>query len=85
MDVVYATTTARVTTDDGSRIVVHKGQHWPAGDPLVKSQPSLFSDDARWGLAYSVEPEGYDAPIEEATAVPGERRSIRPPRATRTV
>jgi hypothetical protein len=78
MDVVYATATTHVTTDNGARIVVHKGQHWPANDPVVRAQPSLFSDDPRYGMAYSVEPAGYDAPpgeVEQATAAPGERRS----------
>jgi len=78
MDVVYATATTHVTTRDGARIVVHKGQHWPADDPVVQAQPSLFSADPRWGMAYSVEPAGYDAPVEQATAAPGERRSRRP-------
>lgn len=78
MDVVYATGTAHVTTEHGQRVVVHKGQHWPATDPVVKAQPSLFSTDARYGLAYSVEPEGYDAPVvEQATAAPGEKRNAR--------
>lgn len=78
MDVVYATATTHVTTRDGARIVVHKGQHWPAEDPVVKAQPSLFSADPRWGMAYSVEPAGYNEPlgqVEQATAAPGERRT----------
>lgn len=77
MDVVYAVTTARVTTGDGARVVIHKGQHWPAADPIVRAQPSLFSPDPRWGLAYSIEPDGYDAPVESASAAPGERRNAR--------
>lgn len=79
MDVVYATSTTHVTTREGGRLVVHKGEHWPATDPVVQAQPSLFSADARYGMRYTVEPDGYDAPIgapvEQATAAPGERRT----------
>lgn len=78
MDVVYASTTAHVTGENGARIVIQKGSHWPANDPIVRAQPSLFSADARYGLAYSVEPAGWDdPPAETATAAPGERRSVR--------
>jgi hypothetical protein len=79
MDVVYATSTTHVTAANGARIVVRKGQHWPADDPIVRAQPSLFSDDARYGLVYSVEPADYGVPVEQATAAPGERRSRRSP------
>jgi hypothetical protein len=79
MDVVFATATTHVTTPGGARILVRKGSHWPASDPVVQVQPSLFSDDARYGMTYSVEPAGYDAPVgapvEQATAAPGERRN----------
>jgi hypothetical protein len=63
---------------DGASIPVQKGSHWPADDPVVKRRPALFSPDPRWGLLYTVEPDGYDAPpVEEATANPGEKRSVR--------
>lgn len=78
MDVVYATSTTHVTTPNGARIVVRKGSHWPASDPVVKVQPSLFSEDPRWGMTFSVEPEGFGVPVEQATAAPGERRNRRP-------
>lgn len=80
MEVVYATSTTHVTTPNGTRVVVRKGTHWPAEDPVVQAQPSLFSTDPRWGLVFSAEPEGFDAPVEQATADPGERRSVRLPR-----
>jgi len=69
MDVVYATTTAPVELPSGT--------HWPADDPVVKAHPDWFSRDPRFGMVYSVEPTGYDAPVEQATAAPGERRNIR--------
>jgi len=77
MDVVYATSTARVATPDGGHVMVVKGQHWPASDPVVRHQPSLFTTDPRWGMTYSVQPDGFDAPAEQATAAPGERRNTR--------
>ena len=78
MDVVYATSTARVATPDGGHVMVVKGQHWPVSDPVVKHQPSLFSADPRWGMTFSAQPEGFDdAPVEQATAAPGEKRTTR--------
>lgn len=72
MEVVYATGTRHV-----GQGVVHKGSHWPADDPVVKANPDLFSSDPRYGLQYSVTPEGYDAPVEQATRAPGEKRQSR--------
>lgn len=81
MKVVYAMTTAPVTMPSGARGVVQGGSHWPADDPVVQSHPQLFSEDARYGMHYSVEPEGYGeppgGPVEQATAAPGERRQAR--------
>jgi hypothetical protein len=79
MDVVYATTTIRVAGNDGAGRVVPKGSHWPADDPVVKDHPDVFSTDPRWGLLYSQEPDGYrdEAPVEQATRAPGEKRQTR--------
>lgn len=83
MKVVYASCeVAVVPLRDGTQHRVVKGSHWPADDPVVLAQPSLFSDDPRYGLNYSREPDGYDdAPaersVEQATAGPGERRQVR--------
>jgi hypothetical protein len=87
-DVAYATGTSPVTLPSGVTIRVQKGSHWPAGDPVVQARPDLFSTDPRWGMQYTVEPDGYDAPAgpslaeapartEQATAAPGERRNAR--------
>lgn len=75
--VVYATQQFQTTLPDGRRAVIPKGSHWPADDKVVRSNPDCFSDDPRYGLLYSTEPAGYDAPIEEATSVPGEKRNVR--------
>lgn len=78
MKIVYATSTSLVTDPNtGVRGTVNKGSHWSADDPVVQQHPELFSEDPRWGLNYSVEPEGWDAPVEQATAAPGERRAVR--------
>ena len=77
MKVVYAVDTAPVQLPTGVSGVVQKGSHWPAADPVVLANPKLFSTDARYGLNYSEEPEGYDAPVEQATAGPGEKRTVR--------
>ena len=76
ISVVYAMGTQVVDAGSGP-VRVPKGSHWPADDPVVAAMPTLFSPDPRWGLAYSVEPDGYDAPIETASAGPGEKRSVR--------
>lgn len=74
---VYATETVRITTESGAPVLVQKGSHWPADDPIVRDNPQLFSEDPRWGMVYTRPPEGYDAPIEQATAAPGEKRNTR--------
>lgn len=75
--VVYAMTQVQVTLPDGTRVVAPKGSHWPAGDPVVLEHPAAFSPDPRYGMLYSEEPEGYGAPVEQATAAPGEKRNTR--------
>lgn len=77
MDVVYAKESRIVPLTHGGNARVLKGTHWPAGDPLVLAHPDLFSSDERYGLFYTVEPDGYGAPVETATAAPGEKRNAR--------
>lgn len=80
IDVVFAMGTERVGMPDGHSVQVRKGSHWPANDPVVRARPSLFTPDARYGLQYTAPPPGYDGDlneVEEATANPGERRSVR--------
>lgn len=80
MDVVYATTTAVVGLPDGGQRRVSPGSHWPADDPFVRAHPDLFSADPRHGLQFTAHrPEWDDAPVEAATAGPGERRTTRRP------
>ena len=78
MDVVYAKWSQQVATPDGGRWNVQGGQHWPADDPVVKAAPGLFTTDARYGVSFSAPPaELADAPVEQATAGPGEKRATR--------
>ena len=74
MQLVFASDTKRVELPAGGYGVIQKGSHWPADDPIVLAHPEVFSTDARYGLSYSREPAGYDAPVEQTTAGPGERR-----------
>ena len=78
MNVVYAKYSAQVGAPDGGRWNVQGGQHWPADDPVVLANPGMFSADARYGVTYSAPPaELSEAPVEQATAGPGEKRATR--------
>lgn len=78
---VFAMDTFPAETPAGARVIVRKGSHWPADDPLVLRYRTAFSSDPRYGLQYTQEPAGYDdPPVEQATAAPGERRTIHRPR-----
>lgn len=78
IECVYATADFPATSPTGARLMVRKGTHWPADDPIVRQHPDAFSEDSRYGMQYSQEPAGWDAPpIESATAAPGEKRTTR--------
>jgi hypothetical protein len=90
MKVVYALTNTLVTLPSGEGVSIHAGEHWPASDPIVKAHPSLFSDDPRTGLRISAplaededqsgeedDAEEQEAPVEQATRAPGEKRTTR--------
>lgn len=77
MKVVYAIRSGPVEMPGGGRGTVRHGTHWPADDPVVLANPEAFSDDPRYGLAFSVAPEDFDRPVEQATATPGEKRQTR--------
>lgn len=52
---------------------VNEGQIVPSDDPIVRAAPGLFvplDDD-------------YSAPVEQATAAPGEKRSLPIPKAVK--
>lgn len=67
MSTVYATETASIAMPDGSTVTIRAGQPFPADHPVVGRCRGWFSDT----------PPFDDAPVETATAVPGERRTAR--------
>ena len=67
MSVVYATETASIAMPDGSTFTIKAGQHYPADHPAVVRCRGWFTDS----------PPDDGAPVEIATAVPGERRTRR--------
>ncbi len=80
IEIVFAKGVEKVPLRSGQIANVVTGQHWPVSDPVVKARPDLFTTDTRYGLMYSEAPPGYDgglSEVEEATANPGERRSVR--------
>jgi hypothetical protein len=79
MDVVYVKYDANVPVGGGALRTVLRGQHWPADDPVVKAMPDAFSPDPRYGIQWtgSPPPELAEAPVEQATAAPGEKRNVR--------
>lgn len=78
IETVFATADFPATAPNGARVMVRKGSHWPADDPIVRQHHENFSSDPRYGMQYSEEPAGWDAPpVEMATANPGERRQVR--------
>jgi hypothetical protein len=82
MRIVYATATTTVSAPGGLPVQVTWGSHWPASDPVVKAHPELFTDDPTPGLRVSAPLEGgtaaaTEAPVEQATRAPGERRPTR--------
>lgn len=69
LEIVYAKQTAMV----GQTRVQH-GSYWPASDPIVKANPSLFTEDPREAMLSASEPL-EDSPVETVTSRPGERRA----------
>ena len=51
---------------------IHKGTAWYADSPLVVLYPDMFSPKPT-----EVFPRNWVAPVEQATAAPGEKRSTR--------
>jgi hypothetical protein len=81
MRVVFAIGTANVTLSTGATVRVQRGSMVPESDPLVRARPDLFSSDPRYApnlLGTELPTEfSEDAPVETASAAPGERRNAR--------
>lgn len=73
---VYATGSQMVGTPDGGWYRVNGGDIYDAEDKVVRAAPHLFTEDFA-SVAVSSEPRRpqEDAPVEQATAAPGERRA----------
>lgn len=67
--VVYAVETASVALSTGDIFTIYRGQKYDSSLQVVREQPGWFSDDPETGM--------QDAPVEQATAAPGERRNTR--------
>lgn len=65
---VYATATTIVGP---GRVRIYEGEVWAADDPVVKAHPDLFSDTP------SKLRRTAPAPVETASAAPGEKRRTR--------
>lgn len=70
MEVVFAKDSTSVRWDGGV-VRLAKSQPWDANDPFVRANPSLFSADP--SLVARTRPQV--APVEQATAAPGEKRT----------
>jgi hypothetical protein len=83
INVVFAKTTASLRMSDGQTVTIRVGTHWPENDPVVVEHPGAFTTDPRYGMSWTGPAPHYmslppDAPlVEEATARPGERRTLR--------
>ncbi len=61
---------------------VTKGEAWDAEDPLVLQHPDWFADSPpeikrSTNRSYTAESALLAAPVEQATAAPGEKRTLR--------
>jgi hypothetical protein len=55
-----------------NRVRLTKGDTWHADHPLVLAYPEAFSDEPT-----AMHPRGWDPPVEQASAAPGEKRATR--------
>jgi len=75
--VVFAIETVSLLLQTGESLLLRKGTHWPADDPLVREYPQWFADNPRYGLSWTgtPPPEMAEPPVEQVTAAPGEKRA----------
>lgn len=71
MECVYANTTTHVSWGPDGVFLV-EGSAWAADDPFVKARPQFFSEEPT--IVHRTVPA---RPVEDATAEPGRKRSIR--------
>lgn len=73
MSYVYANCEA-VVYEGGLRVQLVADQIWAADDPIVKARPDLFSKEPR---KVNRTTATTAAPVESASAAPGEKRTTR--------
>lgn len=62
------------TVVDGARVRLSKDDPWRDDDPIVKAAPQFFVDEPS-EVKTSISRFASAAPVEQATAEPGETRS----------
>jgi hypothetical protein len=73
MGYVYAKSTSWLS----QAVKTNRGEIWSTDDPLVREHPEAFTDDPEaFGMLRRSAPAPAPA-VEETTAVPGEKRSLR--------
>ncbi len=78
MGIKFATFSTWVTPT----VMLTKGEAWDADDPVVTSHPDWFTDDPpevkrSANRSFTAESANLAAPVEQATAAPGEKRAYR--------
>lgn len=73
MGIVVALTNSVVANGTRQPTVVRKGEAWDADDPIVQTNPSLFSDDPAKARVTEVR----DVVVEQSTRAPGEKSQAR--------
>lgn len=71
---VIATETLHVATKSGTPRTIYAGQALDDKDPIVKRNPGAFKTAEELGDNVVVE---HHATVEQATAAPGERRTVK--------
>lgn len=66
---VYAKSTASVGWE-GGRVRLTAGDVWDGNDPFVRANPSMFTDTP-------LKVHRTAAPVEQASAAPGEKRAVK--------
>ncbi len=66
----YVFATVDTAIIKGGRYRLRRGDAWYADHPIVAAFPDSFSDEPP-----VIHPNGWEPPVEQATAAPGEKRT----------
>ena len=67
------------TVIDGRRVRLTKDDPWRSDDPVVVAAPGFFADEP--SEVQTSQGRQSTAPVEQATAAPGEKRNTRKPKS----